>query len=93
MSTAMATAQVIKALETRPLARRATLYIDTKLVVSACRRHKFSRRALREEFVLKIGRPNYLERAFIQVCKKAGEPLPLRRVQLKFWPAKRVSAK
>ena len=66
--------------------RKTTVYLSDKLVVSVCRRHKFKRRALMEDFVLKVGRPNYEQAHFIKQCKKAGEPLPVRKVQLKFWP-------
>lgn len=70
-------------------ARKATVYVDEKTVVSVCRRFRFSRRNTRDDFVLKIGAPNYEERDFIRRCKRAGEPLPVRKVQLKFWPAKK----
>jgi hypothetical protein len=32
-----------------------------------------------------IGIPNYL-REFIRKCKKAGEPFPVKKIQLKFLP-------
>lgn len=73
-----------------PEVRKASLFIGPRLVVSMCRRHKFSRRNTREDFVVKVGAPNYLERAFIAACKKAQEPLPLKRVQLKLWPKKKA---
>lgn len=38
--------------------------------------------------VLTAGRPNYLARRFIKACKKAGEPFPVKKIQLRF-PAKR----
>lgn len=70
-------------------AKRAVYYISPKEVVSVCRRHKISRRATRTEFVVKFGAPNYLERAFIKLCKKAGEPFPVAKVQLQPFPKKR----
>lgn len=36
------------------------------------------------EFILTIGRPNYLERRFIKHCKNAGEPFPVKNVIKKF---------
>jgi len=39
--------------------------------------------------VLTIGRPNYAEREFIKLCKKAGEPFPVKKMQLKFYPKKK----
>ncbi len=74
-------------------ARRAVKYIDPKTVVSACRRFKPDRRNSRTDFVLKIGAPNYRERHFIKMCKAAGEPFPVKRVQVQPWPAKRKAAK
>lgn len=38
---------------------------------------------------LTIGRPNYSERKFIKQCVKAGEPFPIKKIQLKYWPMKK----
>ena len=71
-------------------ARRATKYLDPKTVVSACLPcyggKVRDRRATRTTIVMKIGAPNYEERRFIKSCQKAGEPFPVRKVQLKFPP-------
>jgi hypothetical protein len=88
VNTAAALAKCIDALT--PDAKKATVYLAEKLVVSVCRRFKFSRRNTRDDFVLKIGAPNFEQRMFIKRCKKAGEPLPVRKVQLQFWPKKRA---
>lgn len=71
---------------TRTNAKRATVFISARLVVRATRRHPKA-----TEFVLKIGKPNYLERDFVKMCKKAGEPLPVKKVQIKFYPKKQPS--
>jgi hypothetical protein len=84
-----AVAKCIRAMA--PDVKKTTVYLDEKTVVSVCRRFKYTVRSLSRDFVLKIGRPNYVEREFIKRCKKAGEPLPVRKVQLKFWPVKRKS--
>ncbi len=84
-----ALAKCMKALA--PDVKKATLYLGEKLVVSICRRRKYSKRSTREDMTVKVGAPNYLERAFIKRCKKAGEPIPIKRVQIKAWPAKRAS--
>jgi len=70
-------------------AKRAVYYISPKEVVSVCRRFKPTKRATYNDFVMKFGAPNYLERAFIKLCKKAGEPFPVKKVQLQPWPVKR----
>jgi hypothetical protein len=85
---AQATSSVIKAL-LHSDAKKASVYLSEKLVVSACRRFKADRRSTREDYVLKIGTPNYRERAFLRTCRAAGQPLPVRRVQLQAWPRKR----
>jgi hypothetical protein len=64
---------------------KGTKYLSEKEVVRVTRplySKGFSRRAL--EVVLTHGKPNYLEREFIKKCKTAGEPLPVKKVQLKF---------
>ena len=75
-------------------ARRATKYLNLKLVISAARPvykaagMKWSGQDSRADIILKIGAPNYDERAFIKKCQKAGEPFPVKKIQLKFPPAK-----
>ena len=78
-----------KALNAIGANKKATVYLSPTLVVSVCRRFKLTARATRQDFVLKIGRPNYLEVRFIAACKKAGEPFPVKKVQLKPWPKTR----
>lgn len=67
-------------------AKKATKFLSPKLVVSASRRlynNKIDKRDRRTDVVLKIGIPNYLEREFIADCKKANEPFPVKKIQLK----------
>lgn len=75
---------------------KATKYLGEKVTVKAAlKRHrhgkmpsKVSRRA-GETIVVSIGRPNYAERAFIKACRRSGEALPVKKVQLKFQPQPR----
>lgn len=69
---------------------RATRYIADDLTVKVTRRHRPRARARQEEFVVTFGKPNYAERAFIRKCKLAGEPFPVRKIQLKFYPQKKT---
>jgi hypothetical protein len=82
-----AVTQVVEVL-LRTDARKATKYLSERDVVKASRRIYRRGRARGADIgiVLKIGRPNYEEREFIRRCKAAGEPLPVRKVQLKFPP-------
>lgn len=49
---------------------------------------KLPRKGSKIEVVLTHGRPNYAQRQFIRRCQRAGEPFPVRKVQLRF-PVKR----
>jgi hypothetical protein len=70
-------------------ARTAVRYVSDRAVVRATHRHRPTRRARTVELVLTIGQPNAREREFIRRCRKAGEPLPVRKTQLRHWPKKR----
>lgn len=66
---------------------RATKYVSNKLIIRATRR-LFQGKIAKNgeiEMVLTIGKPNYLEREFIKVCKEAGEPFPVKKIQLKLY--------
>lgn len=68
-------------------ARTATKYWTEKLTTKVSRpkyKGKPSRRQI--ELVVTIGPPNYAERGFIKSCKKAGEPFPVRKIQLRGLP-------
>ena len=77
-------------------ARKATLYLSPKLTVKASRPayknkegvyHKIEdKRATRADIVFTAGAPNFEERMFIRQATKAGEPFPIKKVQLKFLP-------
>lgn len=69
-------------------ARSAVKYVSEKEVVKATRRGRPSKRAYQTQILLTIGRPNYAERKFIKLCKKAGEPFPVKKVQLKPYPSR-----
>ena len=67
-------------------AKRAMKYLSDKSVVTAMRR-TYKGKILKKDnidIVLKIGKPNYAEREFIKLCKKAKEPFPVKRIQLKY---------
>ena len=73
-------------------AKTATKYVSEKLVVKATWRHKPRANNTREEMVVTIGAPNYLDVRFIAACKKAGEPFPVKKVQLRAYPVKKKAA-
>ena len=70
-------------------ARKATLYLSPKLTVKATRPvypdHQVERkRDTHASIVFTVGVPNFEERHFIRQALKAGEPFPIKKVQLKF---------
>ncbi len=65
---------------------KATKYINPKFVIKAKRKAfngKISKRG-NIEIILTIGRPNFQERQFIKQAIKAGEPFPIKKIQLKY---------
>lgn len=83
-----AVSQVVHALISSG-ARTATKYVAPDMMIRATRRHRPKRRKKAIEIVLTIGRPNHEARKFIARASKAGETFPVRKVQIKHWPAKR----
>lgn len=71
-------------------ARRATKYVSENFTIKASRMHRPDKRNRYTTLVVSIGAPNYEEREFIRKCKRAGEPFPVRKIQLKAWPKKRA---
>lgn len=68
---------------------KATKYVSPTMTVKATRHGRPRRNEKKITMVLTIGRPNYAERRFIKDCRKAGEPFPVRKVQLKFAPRRK----
>ena len=66
-----------------PNVYRATKFLGPQLVIRATRPHKYDRRNRSNTVVLTVGKPNAREREFIRRCKKAGEPLPVKKILLK----------
>lgn len=66
----------------------ATVYLSDTLTVRATRvlfKGKIPKgRLTRYDITLTIGRPNFQARAFIKKAKRAGEPFPIKKAQLKF---------
>lgn len=69
--------------------RKATVYLSDNYVIRACHRSRPSARSRSTTILLTYGKPNFREREFIRSCKKAGEPIPVRKVQLQ-WFAKKA---
>ena len=64
-------------------------YVTPKFVVKATWHQKPNNKNRSESILVTVGQPNYLERKFIKLCEKAGEPFPVKKVQLKYYPKKK----
>lgn len=65
-------------------AKRAVKYFSDKEIVRATFRGSRRKNSRTKEILFTIGRPNYIERKFIALCKKAGEPIPVKKIQLQY---------
>ena len=69
---------------------KATRYLQPNLIVRATYAQKpvqggnFS-------VILTAGKPNSKEHEFVKQCKKAKEPFPVKKIQIKLFPVKRTS--
>lgn len=63
-------------------AKQAIKFIATDHVLKATRRGKDTR-ANHIEILVTVGKPNFRERKFVRLCKKAGELFPVRKIQIK----------
>ena len=73
----------------RSRARSATVYLSTSRRVTATFIHKPRGHAFTTTIAVTYGNLNYAGREFVKACKRAGEPFPVKKVQLKLWPKKR----
>lgn len=63
--------------------RKAVKYISPTLTIKATLRGKRDKRNKHKTVLVTVGAPNYLERQFIKKAKAAGEPFPVKKIQLK----------
>jgi hypothetical protein len=65
-------------------AKTATKYVDERTVVKATLVGKRDYQEDGLDVRLTFGAPNFREKQFIKDCKEAGEPFPVRKIQLRF---------
>lgn len=65
--------------------RKATKFVAPDFIVRATRQCRQRKNSRWTTVMLTFGKPNFRERAFVKACQKAGEPFPVRKVQLKFY--------
>lgn len=61
--------------------KQAVKYVSTDMVIKATPRSKARKHV---EIVVSIGKPNYAEKKVIKQALMAGEPFPIKKVQLKW---------
>ena len=84
---------IAKAIETlleMPEVRQTVVYQHPKAVVKATRQFRRHGGEKSQTILVTIGGPAYRERQFVKACLKAGEPFPVRKVQIRGWPVPRV---
>jgi hypothetical protein len=69
--------------------RRATYYRAPNFTLKMSRQRRNLKGDRQETFLFTYGRPNYREVRFIKKAQTAGEPFPVKKVQLQYWPTKR----
>ena len=78
----MASASTIQAL-LELNAKKAIKFLSPHLVVKATRQGRWTERDSRQTCLVTFGRPNYAERQFVKRAQRAGEPFPVKKIQLK----------
>lgn len=69
--------------------RRATRYVSPTFTVKATAMHRGRAGERNHSVLVTWGKPNWHERQRIKQFLKVGEPFPVKKVQLQYWPAKR----
>lgn len=83
-----AVAQVLHAVARIHPVHTATMYLAPDLTVRVSRVAKPLKRHRTHTYVVTVGKPNYRARGFIKQAVKAGEPFPIRKIQLRFFSTK-----
>lgn len=73
--------------------RKATAYISERRVIKATAQCRANKRSKSVTILVTVGKPNFVERRFIRLCKKAGMVFPLRQIQWRFWTEKKGGKK
>lgn len=73
------------ALALNPTRKAATKFLAPGHVVTVTRvgKRKTHGRSPSVSVVVTMGRPNYRQRDFVKACLKAGEPFPVKKIQLR----------
>jgi hypothetical protein len=69
--------------------RTLTYYESPETTIRITRVYKPKARDRSQGFRMEVGKPNYTARQFIKKYIKTGEPFPVNRIQVKFYPKKK----
>ena len=64
-------------------AKQATKFLSPKEVIKATLQGNPDKRNRSNTILFTLGAPNYLERKFIKLAQKSGEPFPIKKVQIR----------
>lgn len=85
-------ATMLKMFEEDPNIKTLEYIRDPKFVIRMTRHNKsvkYPKSDDRHECIIySQGRPNYLAVRFIRQCVKAGEPFPIKKIRVKYFPKK-----
>lgn len=75
--------------------KTVTYYESPKKTIRLTKKHRSDgyKSARYSTYALTIGAPNYLAVRFIKACQKAGEPFPVKKPQINFYPKKKPAGK
>lgn len=66
--------------------KSVSYFLSPRVVTRITRQRPANIRESSITFLITIGRPNYAAREFIKKANRAGEPFPIKKLQLKFYP-------
>lgn len=72
--------------------RKATAYLSETYVIKATHQFRPMKHDRGNTLLVTCGKPNFLERRYIRLCKKAGVAFPLKQIHLE-WYEKRKEVK
>jgi hypothetical protein len=83
MSFEKVVSQVVGRVASDPEVHSAIKYMAPDNVIKATRQGKFRSGERGSTVLVTFGKPNYAERLFIKKLKAAGEPFPVKKLQLR----------
>jgi hypothetical protein len=81
--------KMIAQLEAERTIKTVTYFESPTHTEKVTRQFKLFKNDRSATYIVTIGKPNYAEREFVKKCKQSGEPFPVKRLQLKFYPVKK----